>query len=169
MPLLLFLHWCRCSCFVSSASVGIRKTHLRTEATELQAKKIYDKIQQGVFDVANEQNGCVRNALYVVLRCSTANIGKTAHLYSSTCAVSRWESTPGVVARPGARATARTRAAAANACGSCLLPLCCMSNENSVSLVAADPIPPSLQANALCFVHEDPMPHRAEGFALSRR
>ena len=141
MPLLLFLHWCRCSCFVSSASVGIRKTHLRTEATELQAKKIYDKIQQGVFDVANEQNGCVRNALYVVLRgCSTSNIGKTAHLYSSTCAVSRWESTPGVVARPGARATARTRAAAANACGSCLLPLCCMSNENSVSLVAADTI-----------------------------
>ena len=28
----------------------------------------YDKIQQGVFDVANEQNGCARNALYVVLR-----------------------------------------------------------------------------------------------------
>ena len=160
MPLLLFLHWCRCSCFVSSASVGIRKTHLRAEATELQAKKIYDKIQQAVFDVANEQNGCVRNALYVVLRgCSTSNIGKTAHLYSSTCAVSRWESTPGVVARPGARATARTRAAAANACGSCLLPLCCMSNENSVSLVAADTI--SKQARntlALCFVQEDPMP-----------
>ena len=142
---------CRFCCFCLGAVApalspqrllsGIRKGHLRTEATERRRRKrSMTRSSRGCSTWQTSRTGAPATLFSSFCACcSTVSLGKTV-LIQLHCAVSRWESTPGVVARPGARATARTRAAAANACGSCLLPLCCMSNENSVSLVAADTI-----------------------------